>query len=139
MWLQGYQLPRPASYRLDRSSFASGFLKSADRNDSGLDMQPWFLYLLRNERGALYTGITTDLSRRIREHRARSGRGGKFTRGCKSLELVYDCEVGNRSLASRAEVRVKRLSKNRKEALVNDRPDRRALLEMLDLPVAVVK
>lgn len=95
--------------------------------------QRWFLYLLRNERNALYTGISTDPVRRLTEHRARSGRGGKFTRSCKSLELVYDCEVGSRSLALKAELRVKGLSKSRKELLVSSRPDRCTLLEMLGL------
>jgi putative endonuclease len=102
-------------------------------------MQRWSLYLLRNERNALYTGITTDLDRRLGEHQARSGRGGRFTRACKSLELVYDCEVGNRSLALKTELRVKNLSKARKELLVANRPDRRCLLEMLDLGAAVVE
>ncbi len=102
-------------------------------------MPRWFFYLLRNERNALYAGITTDLSRRVREHRARSGRGGKFTRSCKSLELVYDCEVGSRSLASKVELRVKRLSKSRKEFLVARRLDRCGLLEMLDLTAVAVE
>lgn len=99
-------------------------------------MQRWSLYLLRNERNALYTGITTDLDRRLGEHRARSGRGGRFTRACKSLDLVYACEVGSRSLALKAELRVKRLPKIRKEALVARRPDRSGLMEMLDLAAA---
>lgn len=102
-------------------------------------MQHWSLYLLRNEHGALYTGITTDLVRRLGEHRARSGRGSRFTRSCKSLELVYNCELGSRSLALKAELRVKRLSKGRKELLVNRCPDRHCLLEMLDLTAAVVE
>lgn len=102
-------------------------------------MQRWFLYLLRNERNALYTGITTDLYRRISEHRTRSGRGGKFTRSCKSLELVYSCELGSHSLALKAELQVKRLPKVRKELLVASRPDRRGLLEMLDLTAALVE
>lgn len=102
-------------------------------------MQRWFLYLLRNERNALYTGITTDLSRRISEHRGRSNRGGKFTRSCKSLELVYDCEVGCRSLALKAELRIKRLPKSRKELLVAKRPGRSDLLEILGLTVVSVE
>lgn len=114
-------------------------MKSAGRNELILDMQRWFLYLLRNERNSLYTGITTDLSRRIGEHRARSGRGGKFTRSCKSLELVYDCEVGSRSLALKAELRVKRLPKSRKELLVAKRPDRRGLLEILGMAAVDVE
>ncbi|MCD4689278.1 MAG: GIY-YIG nuclease family protein [Desulfuromonadaceae bacterium] len=114
-------------------------MKSVGSKDLTSDIQRWFLYLLRNERGALYTGITTDLSRRLGEHRSRSGRGGKFTRSCKSLELVYDCTLGSHSLALKAELRVKRLPKVRKELLVNRRPDRRDLLEMLDLTAELVE
>ncbi|MEZ4485651.1 MAG: GIY-YIG nuclease family protein [Syntrophotaleaceae bacterium] len=99
----------------------------------------WILYLLRNERNALYAGITTDLSRRVFEHRARSGRGSKFTRSCKSLELVYDCVVGSRSLALKVESRVKKLPKSRKEFLVDRRPERCGLLEMLDLAAVAVE
>ena len=106
---------------------------------SGSETQRWFLYLLRNERNALYTGITTDLARRLDEHRGLNGRGARFTRGCKSLLLVYDCEIGSRSLALKAELRVKRLSKAGKERLVRNRPDRHRLLEMLDLAWAVVE
>lgn len=97
------------------------------------------LYLLRNERGALYTGITTDPARRLAEHRGQAGRGAKFTRGCKALELVYCCALGGRSLALKAELRVKGLNKARKEALVAAGPDRRRLLEMLDLTAEVVE
>ncbi len=114
-------------------------MKSDGRSELTLDMQPWSLYLLRNERNALYTGITTDLSRRISEHRGHSGRGGKFTRSCKSLELVYDCEVGSRSLALKAELRVKKLPKSRKELLVARHPDRRGLLEMLGMAAGDVE
>lgn len=114
-------------------------MKNAGRQDSTLGKQRWSLYLLRNERNALYTGITTDLDRRLSEHRARSGRGGKFTRSCKSLELVYDCELGSHSLALKAELRVKGLNKTRKELLVAARPDRCGLLAMLDLTAVVVE
>lgn len=106
---------------------------------SGTDEQHWSLYLLRNERNSLYTGITTDLGRRLDEHRGLKGRGARFTRGCKSLVLAYDCEIGSRSLALKAELRVKRLSKACKERLVRNRPDRQRLLEMLDLASAVVE
>ncbi len=129
----------PKGGRSGQIPSARGFLNSGGSQDLNPDMQRWSLYLLRNERDALYTGITTDLDRRLGEHRARSGRGGKFTRGCKSLELVYSCEVGSRSLALKAEVRVKRLSKARKEALVARRPDRCGLLEMLNLTTAGVE
>jgi putative endonuclease len=47
----------------------------------------WTVYILRNERNALYTGITTDLDRRIGEHKKRLSKGARFTRSCKYLEL----------------------------------------------------
>ena len=93
----------------------------------------WTLYLLRNERGALYTGITTDLERRFRQHTGEIARGAKFTRACSSLEIVYQAEIGDRSLASKVEARVKGLSKGDKENLVCRQPDTEDLLVELDL------
>jgi len=110
-----------------------------DRQGSARAGQRWFLYLLRNERDALYAGITTDICRRLDEHRERGTRGARYTRGCASLVLVYDCEIGSRSLALKAERRVKNLSKARKERLVSSRPDCRRLLEILDLSAAIVE
>ncbi len=96
-------------------------------------MDNWSVYMLRNERGALYTGVTNDLQRRLAEHRSKGRRGARYTRGCATLDLVYRCELGSRSLALQAEVRIKRLGKLRKEALVAVAPKRQQLLEELDL------
>lgn len=81
----------------------------------------WTLYMIRCRDGSLYTGITTDVSRRLAEHRdcAGDGKGAKFLRGKSPLELVYAAQVGDRSEASRLEYTVKRLTRAQKEALVN--------------------
>jgi putative endonuclease len=76
----------------------------------------WYLYMLRLPNGMLYTGITTDVARRVAQHQA--GKGAKALRGKGELELVFHCQVGDRSLALRLEYRVKQLSKKQKEKLV---------------------
>lgn len=80
----------------------------------------WFVYILRTARGHLYTGITTDVDRRARQHER--GRGAKALRGHESLRLVYRAEVGSQSLALRLEARIKRLRKPHKERLVREQP-----------------
>lgn len=96
-------------------------------------MGTWLVYILRNERNALYTGISNDLPRRLAEHRAGGCRSARFTRGCTTLELVYHCQLGDRSLALKVEIRIKKLDKKRKEALVATTPNRQQLLDQLDL------
>jgi len=76
----------------------------------------WHLYMLRMPSGMLYTGITTDVARRVAQHQA--GKGAKALRGKGELELVFHCRVGDRSTALRLEYRVKQLSKKQKERLV---------------------
>jgi putative endonuclease len=78
----------------------------------------WFVYLIRCGDGALYAGITTDVSRRLEEHRGGAGRGAKYLRGRAPLRLAASRAVGGRALALRVEHRIKRLSKSRKEALI---------------------
>lgn len=76
----------------------------------------WHLYLLRCRDGSLYTGISTDVARRLAAHSA--GRGARRLRGRGPLELVFSCPVGERSAALRLEHRVKRLRRADKERLV---------------------
>ncbi|BCU92165.1 hypothetical protein B7R74_00155 [Yersinia pseudotuberculosis] len=80
----------------------------------------WHLYLLRTASGMLYTGITTDVVRRLAQHQA--GKGAKALRGKGELTLVFHCEAGDRSTALKLEYRVKQLSKQQKEKLVIDQP-----------------
>ena len=93
--------------------------------------------MLRDETNSLYTGISTDVQRRLNEHRQNSRAGAKYTRSKKQLVLVYSCELGDRSLASRAEYRLKRLIKDEKEKIVNIGYDRVGLLAHLGLPLTI--
>ena len=79
-------------------------------------MAVWSIYLLRCGDGSFYTGIATDVSRRIGEHE-QGKRGAKYLRGRGPLELVYQRSVGDRSVASRIEYRLKQLPKIEKENL----------------------
>jgi len=73
--------------------------------------------MLRTRQGTLYTGITTDVQRRLAEHQ--SGKAGaRSLRGKGPLQLVWQCPVLNRSTASRLEAALKRLSKSNKERIV---------------------
>ncbi|SFM38527.1 putative endonuclease [Marinobacter zhejiangensis] len=79
-------------------------------------MKAWSLYLVRTAKGALYTGITTDVERRFGEHQA--GRGARALRGKGPLDLAFAVEVGERRLAAQLEWKVKQWPKAQKEALV---------------------
>lgn len=76
----------------------------------------WYLYLIRTQKNALYTGITTDVARRFVQHQ--TGKGAKALRGKGELTLAFFEEVGERSLALRLEYRIKQLTKRQKERLV---------------------
>ena len=76
----------------------------------------WYLYILRCKDGSLYTGITTDVEKRLEAHR--SGKGAKYTRGRGPLELVYKEECGDRSNALRREAEIKRLPRDEKLKLI---------------------
>lgn len=79
-------------------------------------MTTWYLYLVRCRDGSLYTGISTDVQRRMADHAA--NRGARRLRGRGPLQLVFSRPVGTRGDALRLEHRVKCLSKSAKEALV---------------------
>jgi putative endonuclease len=83
-------------------------------------MSQWYLYMVRCRDGSLYTGITVDVGRRLAEHRAGNNAGAKYLRGRGPLALVFQKQLGSRSLALGVESRVKKLSKARKEELVKD-------------------
>ena len=72
----------------------------------------WKLYILRCGDGSLYTGITTDVEKRLEAHR--TGKGAKYTRGRGPLELVYREECGTHSDALKRELEVKALSREEK-------------------------
>lgn len=78
-------------------------------------MQYW-VYILRCKDDTLYTGITTDTERRLREHN--SGTGAKYTSSRAPLTLVYREAQPDRSAALRREVAIKRMKREAKLQLI---------------------
>lgn len=79
----------------------------------------WYLYILRCGDGSLYTGITTDVDKRLAAHAA--GKGAKYTRGRGPLELLYRETCGTHSDALRRELEVKRLPREEKLRLIGEK------------------
>jgi len=75
-----------------------------------------YVYVLECADGTFYTGYTTDVERRVAEHDA--GEGAKYTRGRTPVELVYRERFDSQSAAMSREHELKRLSRSRKERLV---------------------
>ncbi len=76
----------------------------------------WFVYILECWDGRLYTGITIDLSRRMKQHQG--GRGGHFTKSFGVKKFLYSEEQPTRSDALKREAQIKRWSRREKLALV---------------------
>lgn len=73
--------------------------------------------MLRCADGSLYTGITTDLPRRLAEHNGDGPTGARYTRSRRPVQLVYREAARNRSDATQREAAIKRLDRARKLAL----------------------
>jgi putative endonuclease len=82
-------------------------------------MAQWSVYVVRCSDGSLYTGIATDVRRRISEHAQTNGKGAKYLRGKRPLQLVFVKAIGSRGLALRVESQIKKLPKVQKEELIN--------------------
>jgi putative endonuclease len=81
----------------------------------------WFVYILRCADDSLYTGITTDLDRRARQHNA--GSAARYTRCRRPTRIVYHETHANRSLALKREAAIKSLSRRQKTMLVGHGPN----------------
>lgn len=82
----------------------------------------YYVYILECSDKTLYTGITTNLSRRVDEHN-HSSRGAKYTRVRRPIKLLYSKECGDRSQASQEEYRIKKLSRVEKLELISKNRD----------------
>ena len=80
-------------------------------------MSDWFVYILRCADNSLYTGITTNLERRLDEHNATKS-ATRYTRARQPVTLVYQEFASSRSEASRREAQLKKLKKEEKEELI---------------------
>ena len=80
-----------------------------------MNTMPYKVYILRCSDGTLYTGITTDLKRRVGEHN--SGGGAKYTSNKTPVKCVFSEKHSNRSAALKREMEIKSWPRNRKLAL----------------------
>lgn len=83
--------------------------------------QNWSVYLIRNNRNALYCGVTNNVERRFKQHE--SGKGAKALKGKGPLTLEWSCSFENKSMAMKAEYFIKQLTKTKKELLVQKSAD----------------
>lgn len=81
------------------------------------DHQNWCIYIVRCSDGSLYTGITTDLERRLFEHN-NAKNGAKYTRPRRPVTLVYQEMADSRSQASKREREIKNLTQQQKLLLI---------------------
>lgn len=100
----------------------------------------WYIYMLRCRDGSLYTGVTTDVERRLDEHNGvktvaagpgsgvpeiqkialkKDNKGARYTRARRPVALVYYEEADNRALACKRESAIKKLSRSQKSALLS--------------------
>jgi len=78
----------------------------------------WFVYVLKCADKTFYTGITTNLERRLRQHNGEIIGGAKYTRSKRPCKIVAALEVENRSIASKEEARIKSMKRSEKKQWV---------------------
>jgi putative endonuclease len=76
----------------------------------------YYVYMLLCGDDTIYTGITTDVERRVQQHR--SGKGARYTRSRGAKRLLYTERKRSRSTASKREAEIKKMTRNEKLALV---------------------
>jgi len=84
-------------------------------------MAVWYLYLIRCKDDSIYTGISTDVLRRLEEHRSGGDKAARYLRGRGPLTLARKIRVGHHQTAARLEWLVKKKCRAEKEALIHKR------------------
>ena len=87
----------------------------------------YYTYMLRCENNSIYTGMTTDLERRLEEHKSKSEKCAKYTLNHTAIKFEAAWESSTRSLASKLEYRLKTLTKAQKESIINNTSDLSAM------------
>ena len=92
----------------------------------------YYTYMLRCEDNSIYTGITTDIKRRMEEHFSKDAKCAKYTlsHSAQKLESVWETE--NKALASKLEYRIKSLTKRQKEELIKNKNLEKYLSEKIE-------
>ena len=78
----------------------------------------YFVYIVQCSDNTLYTGIATDVQRRVEEHNS-SAKGAKYTKTRRPVKLMYSEELDDRSQATKREIAIKKLSRDKKLELIN--------------------
>ena len=78
----------------------------------------WYVYMVRCADDSLYTGITTEVDRRVEEHNT-DPKGAKYTKARRPVHLVYQKRCRNRSYASKQEAALKKLKRPAKQQLID--------------------
>ncbi len=81
-------------------------------------MKPYYVYMVECADGSLYTGITTDIERRLDQHNGITPGGARYTKQRRPVTLAYCEEVSSRSEATKREYALKKLPRDGKMALV---------------------
>jgi len=100
------------------------FIMSDKTNEHALTVAaaPWYVYMVFCADDTLYTGITTDLARRLREHNG-NGKGARYTRSRQPVRLAYYEKHPTRSAAGKREACIKGLNAKAKRSLVKNLAD----------------
>ena len=80
----------------------------------------WYVYVVRCSDNTLYTGITTDVTRRLEEHNNDNSLGARYTRHRRPVSLIYSETYETRSAASIRECEIKKMPRTKKELLINN-------------------
>lgn len=83
-------------------------------------MQNWIVYIIQTRTGQLYTGITTNLERRLKEHQT-GNKGAKFFRFSEAYNVVFQETHMSRSDASKREADLKKLTRSQKNELIKSK------------------
>jgi putative endonuclease len=89
---------------------------SQNRENSG----SWYVYILRCSDNTLYTGITIDPARRLKEHNEDDKLGARYTRARRPVDLIYQESCANRSAAARREAAIRKMSRKEKLHLIQN-------------------
>jgi len=84
----------------------------------GTNVANWFVYIIEGSDGSYYTGVTTDVSRRFKEH-SEGVKGARYFRGRKPVGVVYQESGHSRSSACQREAAIKKLKREQKQLLVD--------------------
>ncbi len=89
----------------------------------------YYTYMLRCEDNSIYTGMTTDLERRLEEHQSKSDKCAKYTLTHSAINFEAAWESSTRSMASKLEYNIKKLTKQEKETLIKEPRKFKIILE----------